>query len=1148
MQVRVLGPLEVEHGGHVPELGGKRQRSVLAVLALHAREVIGTDRLVDVVWDGRPPASASTTLRSYVSRLRKAIGSDVLRTTKSGYVLEVDDDAIDARRFERLVADGRGRRADDRRAAVTCWTDALGLWRGDAYQDLAYADFVQAEVRRLTDLRVACTEDVFDARLELGEHEEIVGDLDAFHTANPDRERALGLYMLALYRCGRQSEALRVYDDGRRRLADELGVDPSPELRELHERIVRQEDVAVRERTPAGRQTLTFLLGDVERSTAKLRALGDEEYAAVIDQHRRVLRDAFAAHGGRAVNTKGDEVFAAFDGATGAVRAAVQAQLALCSSEVPEDRRLPVRIGLHTGEAMMSGGELVGMAIHLAARIMDAAHGGQILVSQVTKELATESASIDVGVHVLKDFPEPMRLFQVVHPDLRRDFPSLRTRSGPTDNIPTRATSFVGRDAEVAWICDALTDARVVTLTGVGGVGKTRLAQEAARELVPRYTDGVWFCELAPAGDADGLVQSIATTLGIEAAQGRSIRDTLLAAFGQRDSLVVLDNCEHLLAPVAGLVEDIVATGSFTDVLATSREPIGVEGERIRPVRSLEADAEALRLFEDRARDARPDFAVDEDNAADVVAICTRLDGIPLAIELAAPWVTSMRPSDIAVRLEEGFRFLRSGRRTAVDRHRTLHAAIDWSYAKLAEPVRLLLDRLSVFAGGFTLEAAEDVCGRGLGIDVADGLASLVAKSMVDADFGEAGVRYSLLETMRQYAQDRLGQRPDADWVLRVHAGYFVEMVESSDGWIADDESTVRRMASELENIRAAVAWSIAALDVDLAIRVASVAMFNLPAFGLGVAHDWATSAVALADAEDHPLYPVALAMAALESLQQGERGRAEELLGQALDMLDDPDDPRRLGVFEARAMGAFYEGRIDDYRQLTDEVIRLARENGEVGRETQGLGGRALMEAYAGEYIAAIRLAEASYALVRDRSLLAQGFGLYAIGEVLAEAGTDLDRAVDCLERSVAISSASGSRLQAGTALVRLATLRARLGAPVEALRLFSEVIDLWRLSGWWVQQWITLRNLAEFFGRLGSDEAAATLIAASEESSTAVPVYGAQAERLDALKDELRGRLGDAAFSAAWERGCSMPDDDVVAFAKTEIGRLLERERVTV
>ncbi|MGH7856721.1 MAG: BTAD domain-containing putative transcriptional regulator, partial [Candidatus Binatia bacterium] len=409
---------------------------------------------------------------------------------------------VDAARFEAAVAEARVAIASgDNETARSLFTDALALWRGPAYADAADASFAQAESARLEELRTGGLEDLVECRLALGEAADLTGELDALTRSHPMRERLWAARMRALYRSGRQGDALKVYEEARAKLASELGIDPSPELRKLHESILRQEDEAPATPTRArpGKQTLSFLFTDIELSTEMLLEAPDEyAYAQTMEEHRAALRDAFVAHGGRRIRTWGDAFFSAFDTATDAVRAAIAAQLALLTT-CQEGVR--VRMGVHSGEAAVVADDYVGIAVHAAARIGAAAHGGQILVSQSTKELLDGDVGdgvtfLDLGAHQLKDIPEPVRLCQLTHPNLPKAFPPPRTLSAMPHNLPAQATSFVGRSDDVRATAEALERARVVTLTGVGGVGKTRLAQEVGAEVLPRYPDGVWLCEL----------------------------------------------------------------------------------------------------------------------------------------------------------------------------------------------------------------------------------------------------------------------------------------------------------------------------------------------------------------------------------------------------------------------------------------------------------------------------------------------------------------------------------------------------------------------------------------------------------------------------------------------------------------------------
>ena len=457
--------------------------------------------------------------------------------------------------------------------------------------------------------------------------------------------------------------------------------------------------------------TVTFLFTDVEGST-RLWEEHPEAMKAALARHDELVREAIESRRGHVVKTTGDGFHAAFGTAHDAVDAAVAAQLALRTEAWDLTGPVLVRMGLHTCEADLRDGDYYGSAVNRAARLMATAHGGQIVLSLATSELAREASVelLDLGEHRLPDLARPERVFQVVHQDLRTDFPALRSLDAFPSNLPLQLTAFVGREDELAEIAAALSSARVVTLTGIGGVGKTRAALQAAARMLAQYRDGAWLCELAPVGDPDAVVEVVASALGVVAGLGHTVDDSLLDFLRSKQILLVLDNCEHLLDSVTDLVDRVVRACPAVTVLATSREGLALAGERIIALRSLgvpdldatggaAAAADAVRLFVERAHDARSGFALHDDNAAAIVQICRRLDGIPLAIELAAARVQAMSPQEIATRLDDQFRLLRGGTRGAVERHQTLRRTIDWSYDLLSVDERLVLDRLSVFAG-----------------------------------------------------------------------------------------------------------------------------------------------------------------------------------------------------------------------------------------------------------------------------------------------------------------------------------------------------------------------------------------------------------------------------------------------------------------
>ena len=553
--------------------------------------------------------------------------------------------------------------------------------------------------------------------------------------------------------------------------------------------------------------TVTFLFTDLEGST-RLWEEHPEAMEPSLARHDAILRDAVVAHDGYVVKMRGDGAHAAFANATNAVHAARDAQRALVAEDWGSAGELRVRMGIHTGPAQARDGDYYGSAVNRAARLMSAAHGGQIVVSLATEELARDALSdevelVDLGEHLLRDLSRPERIFEVRAPDLASGFPGLQTLDAYPTNLPLQLSSFVGRESELAAIAEAMRQSRLVTITGVGGVGKTRLAVQIAAELLPDFPDGAWLFELAGVSDADGVAQLVASTLGVREHAEVGLESSIAEFLRRRTALLVLDNCEHVLDAAARLAAKVLQTCPDVYVVATSREGLAVEGERVWPLRSLPipsadeppemiAASDAVQLFVERAVMARPGFTLDGTNASAVADICRRLDGIPLAIELAAARVSAMRPNEIAARVDERFRLLTGGRRTAVERHQTLRAAVDWSYALLDENEQRVFARLGVFAGGFDAAAAEEVvAGDGIEAwDVVDAVASLVDKSMlVDEEPIVDTTRYGMLETLRQYAIEQLAASDDVDAWRRRHAAHFGGVAETiGEGLLGPDE------------------------------------------------------------------------------------------------------------------------------------------------------------------------------------------------------------------------------------------------------------------------------------------------------------------------------------------------------------------------
>ncbi len=573
--------------------------------------------------------------------------------------------------------------------------------------------------------------------------------------------------------------------------------------------------------------TVTLLLADVEGST-RLWQTQPEQMTASVARLDRALCKVIAAHRGvRPVEQgEGDSFVVAFARASDAVACALDLQ---CAPLAP----IRLRIGVHTGEVQLRDeGNYIGPTINRTARLRDLAHGGQTVLSGTTTDLIIDQLPADtwlreLGAHPLRDLPRPERVVQLCHPDCCNEFPPLRASTTVVSHhLPVQLTSFVGREHEMAQMRGLLANNRLVTLTGAGGVGKTRLAVQVAGQLAGEFRQGAWYVDLAPITDPEVVPVAVARALGLPDQPGSSTMDTLLRFVRDRQMLVVLDNCEHLLDASAALAVALVGASAELMLLATSREPIGVPGEVTWRVPSLSLADEAVELFTDRAQRARPAFTITDDTVAVVTEICRRLDGMPLAIELAAARVRALSLGEIFDSLHDRFRLLTGGARTAVRRQQTLRASVDWSHALLSEPELVLFRRLGVFAGGFTVEAAQAVAG-GAEVEqyqVLDQLSLLVDKSLVVAEDGAGRMRYRLLETMRQYALEKLDESGEADVVRARHREHYTVLAVLLDNPPDDDyERRLEEAETEIDNLRAAFVWSRENSDVELALALASL-------------------------------------------------------------------------------------------------------------------------------------------------------------------------------------------------------------------------------------------------------------------------------------------------------------------------------------
>jgi predicted ATPase/class 3 adenylate cyclase/DNA-binding CsgD family transcriptional regulator len=713
--------------------------------------------------------------------------------------------------------------------------------------------------------------------------------------------------------------------------------------------------------------TVTLLLADVEGST-RLWETQPEQMTAAMARMNQVVSDTIATHSGvRPVEQgEGDSFVAAFARASDAVACALELQRAPLAP-------IRLRIGIHTGEIQLRDeGNYAGPTINRTARLRDLGHGGQTLLSGATEALVLDGLPdevwlSDLGTHSLRDLPRPERVMQLCHPDLANEFPSLRvSKAVVSQHLPMQLTSFVGRDDQLTQVRELLTQNRLVTLTGAGGTGKTRLAIEVARQHSGGFGDGICYVDLAPITDPDVVPIAVARAFELPDQPGRSTMDALLRFVRDRQMLVVLDNCEHLLDASAELVVALLGAGPGLTLLATSREAIGVAGELGWRVPSLSLADESIELFADRARHARPDFTLTDDTAATVAEICARLDGLPLAIELAAARVRALSLTEIVESLHDRFRLLTGGARTAVRRQQTLRASVDWSHVLLTEPERVLFRRLAAFLGGFDLDAAQAVAGGGdiQRYQVVDQLTLLVDKSLVVADDRGGRTRYRLLETVRQYALEKLGESGEADIVRARHRDHYTSMAALLDAPAGSDYGQRLEQANtEIDNLRAAFGWSRENSDIELALTLASSLQLLWQARGrLREGLTWFDNALTDLDAHHAGVTPAvrarALADRATLGLWAGDADSPVQAQ-QALAIAREVDDPVLLvRALTARGYVAAYFDA-ESARAYLAEAIDLTRDSGDRWRLSQILVAQAVTALAARDPIAARAAAE---------------------------------------------------------------------------------------------------------------------------------------------------------------------------------------------
>ena len=819
--------------------------------------------------------------------------------------------------------------------------------------------------------------------------------------------------------------------------------------------------------------TVTFLFTDIERSTRLLQQLGDR-YADLLAEYRRLLRAAVQERGGQESDALGDAFFAVFPRARDALAAAMAAQRAIHTHQWPARATLRARMGLHTGEVRTVDIGYIGIDLHRAARLGAAGHGGQILLSDTTHALVAEDlpegvSLRDLGEHRLKDLAHPMRLFQVVAADFPADFPPLKSLDRLPNNLPIQLTSFVGRMQEIAEVKGLLSKTRLLTLTGGGGSGKTRLGLQVAADLLEQYPDGVWLVELASLSDPALVPQTVASTLGVPEQPGQLLRETLVAHLRSKSLLLLLDNCEHLLAACRGLAGALLRACPKLQILATSRETLGVDGELTYPVPSLRlpdlrrpapfarlAEYEALSLFAERAIFAQPKFILTESNAPVVAQICHRLDGIPLAIEFAAARVRVLSVEQIATRLDDRFRLLTAGSRKALPRQQTLRAMMDWSYDLLSEQERNLLRRLSVFAGGWTLEAAEAVGGfDGLQpADILDLLTRLVDKSLVIVETQGGEARYRFLETVRQYGRERLLESEEAPHLRKRHRDWYLWLAERADPELRGPEQRawLERLETEHDNLRAALeyCWSTEG-GADPGIRLAGALHWFWYLRGYwSEGRGWLEGALTRSGEVNVSILPSALHGAALLMRRQGDYERADPLCERGLTLCRELGDKRYSAWFLLHfGAEALHRKDFDKAEALFQDMLVLCRALADkwfISVALIHLGEVALRQ---DTYDRALELFTDSLALMRevgDKAITA--YVLRYLGELALHRG-DHRQAGAFYGEGLALACEVGSKRETEECLEGLAQLASVKGDHVRAVRLFGIAEALRELVG---------------------------------------------------------------------------------------------------
>jgi len=896
---------------------------------------------------------------------------------------------------------------------------------------------------------------------------------------------------------------------------------------------------------PSG--TVTFLFTDIEGSTKLAREYA-EQWEPLYERHNAVLHSAVESHNGFVFRIVGDSFSAAFHTADEALNAALQAQRELHNEAWPS-APVKVRMGINTGSAQLkqdsNGTTYEGYAtLALTQRVMSAGHGGQVLLSQTTHDLVKDVLHVgmelrDMGEHKLKDILHLERLYQMVVPDLPSEFAPLKTVETAKHNIPPQLTSFIGREHELHEATKLISTARLLTLIGPGGTGKTRLSLQLADHQLVNFKDGVWIVELAPIANAANIVSTIASVFELREVQTIPLLAILLDYLRAKHLLLILDNCEHLVEASAQIAGQILHACPDLQIIASSREALGIEGETIFRVPSL-VDNDATRLFVERAMKAEPRFKMTEGNVSAIAQICSRLDGIPLAIELAAARVKLFTPDQIAARLDDRFKLLTGGSRTALPRQQTLRALIDWSFQSLNETEQRALRRLAVFSGGWTFEAAESVVGEQ---EAMDGLAGLVNKSLVNVEVQDGESRYRFLETIRQYAMEKLVEAGEAVEVRDRHLDYVFALAENSPQGMYGTDNTVQldRIEVEHDNLRAAFEWAVSN-HPDTALKLAyQVGGFWTVRDHISEARAWCqiilekTKSMPDIDKDRARVYGVLAWMSVTTGEHKAGRAAAEQAISLARKTNDATTVARSYGIL---AMTSIFLGNYPAAQDAAMEGEQIARQQGLKSELALILSTRAQMT-----YIARMDLDQAKVFLYEATELARQeGFrwasSFLSIGLAhTAAALGDIEAARAGFRESAEIAQMMGNKRIVYSSQSELAHVLRAHGDLDEPLATYRDLLPKWRDLGHRSAVAHELECIAYILIRKEEPERAATLLGAAQALREAIDSVMTQREQVEYEKEisSLRSGMEPVEFDRNWNKGRTLTMDEAIELASS-------------